>query len=152
MYAERNRYHEGLQHGGFGGRGWFIDLAVSSSPLEQVVATPVTIGGATYFSTFQASDGSVASCSNLGTGRGYALNFLTGGLRTDDTFRQEDFTGGGIPPSPVAGVVEIGDDTVPFCLGCKPPDGGGSSLEGTRVEIPIVPERKKVYRVRQIDE
>ncbi len=134
------------------GKGWFIDLAVTLNPLEQVVTTPVTVGGATYFSTFQADDLSTASCSNLGTGRGYAVNFLTGGLRSGDTLRQEDFTGGGIPPSPVAGVVEIGKDKVPFCLGCKPPDGGGSSLEGTRVEIPIVQRRNKVYRVRQIDE
>ena len=113
-----------------GGKGWFIDLMITSSPREQVLTTPVTVGGATYFSTFQASDGSAASCSNLGTGRGYALNFLTGGLRSGDTVRQEEFTGGGIPPSPIAGVVEIGDDRVPFCLGCRPPDGGGSSLKG----------------------
>ncbi len=135
-----------------GTKGWFIDLVISSSPHEQVLTTPVTVGGATYFSTFQASDGSAASCSDLGTGRGYALNFLTGGLRSGDTARQEDFTGGGIPPSPVAGVVEIGDDKVPFILGGKPPPGGGSALEGSQVPIPIVQERKKVYRVRQIDQ
>ncbi|MGH8658865.1 MAG: hypothetical protein ACREV4_10455, partial [Gammaproteobacteria bacterium] len=72
--------------------------------------------------------------------------------RSGDTARQEDFTGGGIPPSPVAGVVEIGDDKVPFILGGKPPPCGVSALEGSQVPIPIVQERKKVYRVRQIDQ
>ncbi len=137
-----------------GGKGWFTDLAITSSPREQVVTTPVTVGGATYFSTFQASDGSAASCSDLGKARGYALNFLTGGLRSGDTARQGDFIGGGIPPSPIAGVVQIGDDKVPFILGGKPPPsgGGGSALEGGKVPIPIVQERKKVYRARQIDQ
>ncbi|MCV5334404.1 hypothetical protein OFD71_39610, partial [Escherichia coli] len=69
-------------------RGWVFDLNSTEPPYEQVVTSPVTVGGVVYFSTFQAKNGSDSNvCSNLGTARGYAVNFLTGGLRPGDKDR-----------------------------------------------------------------
>ncbi len=140
-------------------RGWFIDLVTSSSPLEQVVTVPATIGGVTYFSTYQPRLTSSTVCSDLGTGRGYALNFLTGGLRDGDATRESTFTSPGIPPSPVAGVVLVADNNgnqvnVPFIMGGRGSGSGtsGSAIEGGKVPIPITPTRKKVYRAQRIED
>lgn len=132
-------------------RGWVFDLNSTEPPYEQVVTSPVTVGGVVYFSTFQAKNGSDSNvCSNLGTARGYAVNFLTGGLRPGDKDRAAEFVGGGLPPSPVAGIVEIGDRKYPFILGGRQP-GKGSSLEGGKVPVHISPVRKKIYRYQKID-
>ncbi len=134
-----------------GAKGWVLKLySEDSTTKEQVITTPVTTGGVTYFSTFQPTDpaASANQCSNLGTARGYAVNFLTGGLRTGDTSRWSEFAGGGFAPSPVAGVVRLDDGTlVPFILGGK----GGSALEAGKVPISIKPTRKQVYRYKKID-
>lgn len=135
-------------------KGWYIELdSTVTSPTEQVVTTPVTTGGYTYFSTFQATDHTSpsATCSNLGTGRGYAVNFLDGSLRAGDGIRSATFAGGGIPPSAVAGVVQIGDNKYPFLIGGRPNDSGGSALDPQKVKLNIITKRKQVYRYQNID-
>jgi type IV pilus assembly protein PilY1 len=133
-------------------KGWLIDLSSTSEPYEQVITMPVTTGGYVYFSTYQARANSTASssCSNLGTARGYAVNFLTGSTRKGDNTREAEFVGGGLPPSPVAGLVEIGGKKVPFILGGRQ-IGSGSALEGSKVPVDISTVRKKVYRYQKID-
>lgn len=133
-------------------KGWVMKLHTDSgnTTREQVITTPVTTGGITYFSTFQPTDpnASAQQCSNLGTARGYAVNFLNGGLRVGDTSRWDEFHGGGFAPSPVAGVVQLDDGKlVPFILGGK----GGSALEAGKVPISIKPVRRQVYRYQKID-
>lgn len=91
---------------------------------EQVVNASTTIGGYTYFGTNQPRPSDANSCSaNLGNARAYKISFLTGA----GGFTNLD--GGGLPPSPVAGLVTVnvnGSDTVlPFLLG-----GGGGWLSG----------------------
>lgn len=132
-------------------KGWVLRLvSENSTTKEQVVTTPVTTGGITYFSTFQPTDTTVANqtCSNLGTARGYTVNFLTGGLVPGDLSRAGVFKGGGFPPSPVSGVVQLDDGTlVPFVLGGK----GNSALEAAKVPVSIPATRKQVYRYQKID-
>lgn len=137
-------------------RGWVIDLdqTTAGGPNEQVVTSAATVGGLVNFSTFQAVN--LDKCSALGTARGYAACFLHGGATcgtppTEATSRSEIFVGGGLPPSPVAGVVEIDGRIVPFIIGGKPNSPGGSALEAKLPKIPIKKDRTKVYRYKRID-
>ncbi|MDE2210393.1 MAG: hypothetical protein KGJ99_11765, partial [Betaproteobacteria bacterium] len=114
---------------------------------EKAVNAPTTVGGFTYIGTNAPQVPSSNACSTLGTARGYQFNFLTGA----SSFAT--FANGGLPPSPVAGLVNVmvngADRLVPFCLGCGNPAGGGpdatSSIGGGRPPIPVPPVRKRVY-------
>lgn len=138
-----------------GSRGWYFALTTEPKAgevitQEQVVTTPVTAGGTTYFSTFQPTDPSDKSnvCSNLGTARGYTVSFLNGDIPAGESTRATPFVGGGLPPSPVAGVVQLDDGKlVPFVLGGK----GGSALEAGKVKVNINNVRKRIYRYQGID-
>lgn len=122
-------------------RGWVFDLL----QCEQTVNKPVTIGGVTYFGTNQPTNTTVAACtSNLGTARGYAINVLTGGYGSGSS-RSTIYTGGGLPPSPVAGVVEVDGVKVPFILGA----GSESALGGGKVVINPSGNRARTYRFIQ---
>ncbi|HEX8738650.1 MAG TPA: hypothetical protein VF925_00745 [Casimicrobiaceae bacterium] len=124
--------------------GFYITLLNAG---EKAVNAPTTVGGFTYFGTNTPTTPSSLACNNLGTARGYQVNFLTGASAS------EVFTTGGLPPSPVAGLVNVVvggvDRLVPFCLGCGNPAGGGpdasSSIGGGRPPIPVPPIRKRVY-------
>jgi type IV pilus assembly protein PilY1 len=125
--------------------GFFIRLTNAG---EKGVNAPTTIGGFTYFGTNQPAPPSAQVCG-LGTARGYQVNFLTGAQLS------VEFDGGGLPPSPVAGLVNVtvnGVDTqMPFCLGCgsAAPTCSGpdckSSLGGIKPPIPVPPVRKRLY-------
>jgi len=143
--------------------------AANASKLgEQVVNAPTTTGGYTYFGTNQPQPVDPNSCSaNLGIARAYKVGFLTGsgGFTTLD--------GGGLPPSPVAGLVQVVDAnnvqrTVPFLLGggggatsgtigggkletCSGPDCK-SSLGAQMPPILIAIKKKRTYWNRQIDQ
>ena len=78
--------------------------------------------------------------------RGYTVNFLTGAKNS------KAFDGGGLPPSPVAGIVniELEDGTEvqqPFVIGT--PDGqgadGSSALGVARPIIPIPTTKRRTY-------
>ncbi|WP_341902950.1 PilC/PilY family type IV pilus protein [Polaromonas sp. YR568] len=93
---------------------------------EKSVNASLTIRGTTFFGTNRPTPPSLTSCSsNLGEAKGYALNPFTGAY---------DFTiydGGGLPPTPTAGIVTIstakGDVKKEFCVGCGGGGGGGAS-------------------------
>ncbi len=101
---------------------------------EKSVNGSVTVKGTTFFGTNKPTPPSATSCtSNLGQAKGYALNPFTAGY---------DFTiydGGGLPPTPTAGIVTINTSKGPikkeFCVGCGGGTGGsvngGSSGLGT---------------------
>lgn len=106
-------------------KGYYMSLTNGSG--EKGVNAPTTIGGATYFGTNRptptsaapedsAEDGApICNNANLGEARGYRVDLFTG-----KTFTQP-FAGGGLPPSPVAGVVEVDvngtKQSVPFVIG-----------------------------------
>jgi type IV pilus assembly protein PilY1 len=120
---------------------------------EKAVNAPTTIGGNTFFGTNTplAPDSSVCQ-ANLGTARGYSVNIVTGASKF------VEFAGGGLPPSPVAGVFQ--DDNGKkylFCIGCGNPDPTctgpdcTSPLGGIKPPIPITPVRSRVYWYRDHD-
>jgi type IV pilus assembly protein PilY1 len=126
--------------------GFYITLTNTG---EKLVNAPTTIGGFTYFGTNQPDLPSSTSCKRLGNARAYQVNFVTGATAS------EMLDGGGLPPSPVQGVVAVTDDKgndlfVPFLLGgnpsptCSGPDCR-SALGGTRPSIPISPTRRRLY-------
>ncbi|HEX6733309.1 MAG TPA: pilus assembly protein [Azonexus sp.] len=139
-------------------RGWVRELtAADTNPgtYEQVVTTPATVGGVVYFSTFQPTPvgGGSGTCGGLGTGYGYAVDFLTGNRISSSGEVWSEFSSEGIPPSPVAGIVSVDGKSVPFLIGGKPPGTPGceSALEGCKVPLSIIQRRTKVYRYQKID-
>ena len=128
-----------------GYRGWYMNLSTTSEPYEQVVTTPLTIAGVTYFSTFQAKDVK-GSATCLGTARAYQVDFQTG-TKLPGLSLVTDFISEGIPPSPVGGVVSIDGKTVPFLIGGP----GASPLSPTKIVPKVKPNRRPVYRYQRID-
>ena len=125
-----------------GCNGWYRDLAVG----EKVVNSPLTVAGITYFATNKPKPPEAGTCDvNLGEARAYGLSFYGGTpnkTQPDGTIGTP-LTGGGLPPSPVGGVVEIEPGKqVAFIIG-----GGdkGSPVEGGRITIPVASTRRKLY-------
>lgn len=120
------------------GRGCYVSLAQG----EKVVNAATTIGGASYFGTNRPTPAAANSCSaNLGVAKSYAMPLFcvapTGSV----------LAGGGLPPSPVAGIVSIGagnaNVSVPFIIGA--PNAKNSSIEGKRVNPLIQVPRRRIY-------
>ena len=70
----------------------------------------------------------VGGCtSNLGTARVYNISYTNASPQEGAVNRGEVVVGGGLPPSPVAGMVTLDDGTtMPFIIGADP----NSPLEG----------------------
>jgi type IV pilus assembly protein PilY1 len=135
--------------------GWYMDLQGGVG--EQTVTSAVIFGGTVFFSTNRPIDTSTGSCgTNLGEARGYAVNLLnasgvigTGGLCGGA--RSGVFTGGGIPPSPVVGIVPVRQPdgtTKPTNVligGINLETGTGSPIGAQEPKVPIKQIRSRVY-------
>jgi type IV pilus assembly protein PilY1 len=121
--------------------GWVRTLSTG----EKVVNSPLTVAGTTYFSTNKPAPSSNTCITNLGEARAYGFEFFSGkpnNVNGDGTMGTP-LTGGGLPPSPVGGVVEIEPGkNVAFIIGAG---NKGSSVEGGRITIPVSSTRRKVY-------
>ena len=127
-------------------KGWYRNLSTTSAPYEQVVTSPLTIAGVTYFSTYQAkADPTSSSC--LGTARAYQIDFQTGTPLPGQDNVAQLFLSPGIPPSPVGGLVTINGQTIPFLIGGT----GPTVLSPTKIVPKVKPNRKPVYRYQRID-
>ncbi len=107
-------------------KGWYLEL----NPHEQVVTSAITIFGTTNFSTHTPAVYKTGECSgNLGTARVYNVSYVNAGGVYGETNRSSEIAGGGLAPSPVAGMVTLDGSTeaVPFCIGCDPQ----SALQGS---------------------
>lgn len=121
---------------------------------EKAVNAPLNVAGYTYFGTNTPSDPKLnpnMCYPNLGIARGYAINFLTGtGLNSNGYIT---FDGGGLPPSPVFGLVEVNPGTgvyTPVLIGGgnqTGPGGGNNSsaLGANKVTPPNTGKRKRTY-------
>lgn len=120
-----------------GKKGWYLGLA----PSERVVTSAITVFGRVTFSTFMPSVPELGSCTaNLGTAKVYNINYKNAASLNGSNVRGEIIAGGGLPPSPVAGMVTLDDgSTVPFIIGASPT----SPLEGGVPPVPSVRERPK---------
>jgi type IV pilus assembly protein PilY1 len=120
---------------------------------EKVVTSAVTTGGYTYFSTHRPNAVAPDSCTNdLGVAKGYRMSLFCG------TAESVEFAGGGLPPSPVIGEVEVqvppvsppGEPEtrrVPFIIG-----GFNAELSGlavSRVPIKVDPTRRRTYWINR---
>lgn len=135
------------------GAGFYVTLIHSG---EKAVNAPLTVAGYTYFGTNTPTDPKADKniCyPNLGVARGYALSPLYAtGLNANGFIV---FDGGGLPPSPVFGIVQIpisGGGVLPTPVliggGNQLGTGGGDdkSSEGAQKVIPPgTGKRKRTY-------
>jgi len=133
------------------GSGFYVTLVNSG---EKGVNAPTTVGGFTFFGTNTPTPPSGNSCNaNLGAARSYQIGFLTG------TVVYNLLQGGGLPPSPVTGLVNVtvnGETvTVPFIIGGSSQGCSGadcqSSIGAQKANIPIKPTRNRAYWYREVD-
>jgi type IV pilus assembly protein PilY1 len=107
-------------------KGWALALRDH----EQAVTSGITVFGTTTFSTHTPTVPAAGSCSsNLGTARVYNVRYANAAAINPPNNRDAEVAGGGLPPSPVAGMVELDDGTVvPFVIGADPDSPLESSL------------------------
>ena len=105
-------------------KGWYMPFGTGVHDKEQVVTSAVAVLGIVTFSTHTPTVPD--SCgTNLGEARVYNLGFMDGKPAVGSS-RYVPVTGGGLPPSPVAGMVAVvnpstGENiTVPFIIGADP--------------------------------
>jgi type IV pilus assembly protein PilY1 len=126
-------------------KGCYIALDTAG---EKAVNAPVTAAGITYFSTNKPIAESTNSCkSNLGEARVYSAPLFC------QAATSQKLIGGGLPPSPVLGVVTVSytsqstnqtvSKDVPFIIGA--PNAKASGIEGSKVKPTITPTRKRKY-------
>ena len=133
--------------------GFYVTLTNAG---EKAVNAPLSVAGYTYFGTNQPANptNNPNMCyPNLGIARGYAISFLDGsGLNAN---RFVKFDGGGMPPSPIFGLVQLptsggGTLLTPVLIGGGNQLGlvGGnntSSLGTQKVVPPGTGKRKRTY-------
>ncbi|WP_256205148.1 MULTISPECIES: pilus assembly protein [unclassified Pseudomonas] len=108
-------------------KGWYLGLQST----EQVVTSALLLYNNITFSTHQPAVASSTSCSSLGTARVYNISYLNAAGTGDQRFGV--ISGGGLPPSPVAGRVQLDDGSLrDFII-------GGSSDSPLKVSEPTAP-------------
>jgi type IV pilus assembly protein PilY1 len=123
--------------------GCYIKLAENG---EKVVNAPTTVAGVTYFGTNRPTPKDTLSC-RAGLGDAYAYRFPLFCAAPNSTKLET----GGLPPSPVAGIVEletIGPDgqkvkkREPFIIGAGT---SGSPFVPENPKPPVPPVRKRLH-------
>ena len=121
------------------GKGCYVALAQG----EKVVNAPTSLAGTTYFGTNRPGDiNSGNTCSaNLGIAKSYAMPLFC------VTPTSSMISGGGLPPSPVAGIVIVntpsGPKSVPFVIGA--PNAKNSAIEASRIYPSLSAPRRRTY-------
>ena len=133
-------------------KGWYLAYETG----EKSVNAALAVAGTLFFGTNKPKAVDPRSCAaNLGIARGYALNFLNGTSGVGDrdgngTINRTDlysvFKGGGLPPSPVSGVVQISPSkTIRFVIGSGGSGTTGSTIEGVKTQVNPSGTRTRVF-------
>lgn len=122
-------------------KGWYLGLAAH----EQVVTSAITVFDVITFSTQIPAVYTAGQCTpNLGTATVYNISRTNAAIANGTSFRGETIAGGGLPPSPVAGIVRLDDgSTSPFIMGGDPT----SPLQGRKPKTTgsITQPKARVY-------
>jgi len=128
------------------GPGCYVQLEQG----EKVVNAATSIGGISFFGTNRPSSAAVAahSCSaNLGVAKTYSMPLFC------VTPAGSTLAGGGLPPTPVSGIVSIGTGVnakkVVFVIGAPNPKNSG--IEGSRVNPVIKVPRSRIYWYQEVN-
>ncbi|MCD6679699.1 MAG: hypothetical protein LT102_03425 [Burkholderiaceae bacterium] len=131
-------------------KSWFMNLDANGTG-EQTVTSALIAGGMIAFST-NRPEVTTNSCSfSLGEARGYWVNLLNGSGTIGvpgscGGQRSSIFVGGGLPPSPVRGVVRIDGHAHNIVISAAQRDGAvSSSVGGQKLVLPIKSRRNRIY-------
>jgi type IV pilus assembly protein PilY1 len=136
-----------------GQRGWFFNLTGSPRG-EQTVSSALIFGGLIFFNTNAPSTTVTNVCgADLGEARGYVVNLLnaSGAVGTNAICggsRFGLFTGGGLPPTPIAATLPVGEGGKPISVIVGAPDRGGVASappSAQRLRTAVQPKRNRVY-------
>jgi len=124
-------------------KGCFFPLPYASVG-EKTVNAALTVAGRTLFSTNTPAQQSGGQCGNLGTARTYAVPLFCGNTASVDLLN------GGLPSTPVTGLVDMGNGVIQrFLIGGAPPDanyaGSRSSIGATNPAVPVDNTRRRTY-------
>lgn len=124
-------------------KGCFFPLPHSAVG-EKVVNAGLTVGGRTLFSTNTPSSGSDNQCGSLGTARTYAIPVFCG------TTASIDLLNGGLPSTPVTGLVDVGNGVIQrFLIGGSPGvagyAGSRSSIGASKPPVVVDNTRRRTY-------
>jgi len=124
-------------------KGCFFPLPYSGIG-EKVVNAGLTVAGRTLFSTNTPAQSTGSQCGNLGTARTYAIPLFCGAVASVDLLN------GGLPPTPVTGLVDLGGGVIQrFLIGGAPPTtgwtGSRSSIGASKPGVATDNTRRRTY-------
>ena len=132
-----------------GNKGWLLDLNAYGQG-EQTVTSALISAGLVFFSTNRPTPAEVCG-TGLGEARGYALNLLngSGGIGATPSCggdRSAVLVGGGLAPSPVAGVVTVDGVVQNVVIGVVKLDGSTSTpFGGQKLNPNINKTRTRIF-------
>lgn len=136
-----------IEHGDFANtanpKGCFFPLPYSGIG-EKTVNAGLTVAGRTLFSTNTPAQLSGSQCGSLGTARTYAIPLFCGNTSSVALLN------GGLPSTPVTGLVDLGDGVIQrFLIGGAPPSGlyqgSRSSIGASNPRIDADNARRRTY-------
>jgi len=124
-------------------KGCFFPLPYSAIG-EKTVNAGLTVAGRTLFSTNTPAQQSGNQCGSLGAARTYAIPLFCGAVASVDLIN------GGLPPTPVAGLVDMGNGVIErFLIGGAPPmgnySGSRSSIGASKPSVAVDNTRRRTY-------
>ena len=134
--------------------GWYLSLTANGVG-EQGVTSALIVAGMVTFSTNRPIPPAAQSCGTaLGEARGYFVNLFnaSGSIATANNAscggdRSSIFPTGGLPPSPVIGIVPVDGQPTAILIGAPPRDGSVPSISRpTPVDPSIGQDRTRTYK------
>jgi len=123
--------------------GWYITLAGAG---EKCLSDPSVFGGQVYFTTYTPASGSSDPCSQAGTAKLYAINYLSGAGTLSGGSRSMTL-GVGIPTAPVLSMNPF-SSTPDLYVTVSGGAGIGSNTQKANISPPSVASRTNILHWR----